>query len=344
MHVVEATSSAIATNKARLSMQDWLLHPQVQLAAYLPFFKEAGVHELQVSQPNCSTFGITPPLPFAHQSHQHLVCLQDVAQLQFDQIQPYMLPWHARHLRACMSDLLSKDVSNTLEPSLFCRPGSNNMLIWCAGVTAAHILHHHCCSCLCFVFLSFILLSAFTLAFRYSQAKHYSGNISKQQKFWSTLIGMLCVCVCSASCLYYTTHKSLELHRHLCNVADAKWLASSFFKHYSGALAHPDIALTNPADAVFLTQAALDKLDWTQQPFPGGAWKQYVQAALKQISMEDYYKMSNQRFPQALSSVGIYAAGMQKSIGALGMLVSAHCQIPKRDAMLQCGCYEPVFA
>ncbi|KAL0048866.1 hypothetical protein WJX82_001236 [Trebouxia sp. C0006] len=90
--------------------------------------------------------------------------------------------------------------------------------------------------------------------------------------------------------------------------ADAKWLASSFFKHYSGALAHPDIALTNPADAVFLTQAALDKLDWTQQPFPGGAWKQSVQAALKQISMEDYYKMSNQRFPQALSSVGIYAA------------------------------------
>ncbi len=104
-----------------------------------------------------------------------------------------------------MSDLLSKDVSNTLEPSLFCRPGSNNMLIWCAGVTAAHILHHHCCSCLCFVFLSFILLSAFTLAFRYSQAKHYSGNISKQQKSWSTLIGMLCVCV---QCLLLVLHYS----------------------------------------------------------------------------------------------------------------------------------------
>ncbi len=112
----------------------------------------------------------------------------------------------------------------------------------------------------------------------------------------------------------YTTRKSLELRRHLCNVADAKWLACSFFKHYSGALAHPDVALPNPADAVFLTQAALDKLDWTQQTFRGGAWKQSVQAALKQISIEDYYKMSNQRFPQALSSVGIYAAGMYRAL------------------------------
>ncbi len=111
-----------------------------------------------------------------------------------------------------------------------------------------------------------------------------------------------------------TTRKSVQLHRHLCNVADAKWLASSFFKHFSGALAHPDVALTNPADAVFLTQAALDKLDWTQQTFRGGAWKQSVQAALKQISIEDYYKMSNQRFPQALSSVGIYAAGMYRAL------------------------------
>ncbi len=122
--------------------------------------------------------------------------------------------------------------------------------------------------------------------------------------------------VYNASCLkkIYTTCKSVQLHRHRCNVADAKWLACSFFKHYCGALAHPDIALTNPADAVFLTQAALDKLDWTQQPFPGGAWKPSVQAALKQISIEDYSKMSVQRFPQALSSVGIYAAGTYRGL------------------------------
>ena len=119
--------------------------------------------------------------------------------------------------------------------------------------------------------------------------------------------------VYNASCLWYTTCNSVQSHRHLCNVADAKWLASSFFRHYSGALAHPDVALTNPADAAFLTQAALDKLDWTQQTFCGDAWKQSVQAALKQISIEDYYKMSMQRFQQALSSVGIYAAGMYRA-------------------------------
>ena len=65
MYVAEITRSGIAANKAHVSMQDWLLHPEVQLAADLPFFKEAGVHELQVSQPNCSTFGMTSPQPFA---------------------------------------------------------------------------------------------------------------------------------------------------------------------------------------------------------------------------------------------------------------------------------------
>ena len=63
MCVVEITRSGIAANKAHVSVQDWLLHPQVQLAAYLPFFKEAGAHELQVSQLNCLAFGITLPLP-----------------------------------------------------------------------------------------------------------------------------------------------------------------------------------------------------------------------------------------------------------------------------------------
>lgn len=91
--------------------------------------------------------------------------------------------------------------------------------------------------------------------------------------------------------------------------ADVKWLATSFFKHYSEALAHPDIGLTNPADVVFLTKANLDKLDWGRQPPSGDAWQQSVQHALHRISIEDYYKMSKQRFPQVLASVGIYAAG-----------------------------------
>ena len=103
-------------------------------------------------------------------------------------------------------------------------------------------------------------------------------------------------------------------HSQSCLVAYAKWLASTFFKHFSRALAHPDIALTNPADVVFLTQPELDKLQWAHQPFSGDAWRQSVQIALQQISLEDYYKMSNQRFPQALSSVGIYAAGMHADL------------------------------
>ncbi|KAL0028853.1 hypothetical protein WJX77_001065 [Trebouxia sp. C0004] len=79
------------------------------------------------------------------------------------------------------------------------------------------------------------------------------------------------------------------------------------------------------AVAVLYQKAALDKLDWTQQAFCGDAWKQSVQAALKQISIEDYYKMSNQRFPQALSSLGIYAAGRGNSAGGTeAHLASAH--------------------
>ena len=89
--------------------------------------------------------------------------------------------------------------------------------------------------------------------------------------------------------------------------AGAMWLVTSFFANYSEALAHPDIDVTCPADTAFLTQVDLNRLDWGQ--LCGAAWKHSVQTALKQISLEDYYKLCVQRFPQALASVGVYEAG-----------------------------------
>lgn len=74
--------------------------------------------------------------------YAHLTLLvQDMAKLQLDQLQPYMLPWDARHLQACMSDLLSEDASyGTLEPSLFCSPGSNSIIMWSAGTVPQRML------------------------------------------------------------------------------------------------------------------------------------------------------------------------------------------------------------
>lgn len=92
--------------------------------------------------------------------------------------------------------------------------------------------------------------------------------------------------------------------------ADAKWLATSFFSHYSSALAQPGIDITSPADAVFLTDAELDLLNWDQPAVSGNAWRQSVQTALKQISLEDRYQLCKQRFPRSLASVGIHEAGM----------------------------------
>lgn len=64
--------------------------------------------------------------------------------MQFDQLQPYMLPWDARHLQLCLSDLLSEAVSHgTLEPSLFCSPGSNSMLVWSAGIGHFSVVAMH---------------------------------------------------------------------------------------------------------------------------------------------------------------------------------------------------------
>lgn len=91
------------------------------------------------------------------------------------------------------------------------------------------------------------------------------------------------------------------------------WLVTSFFANYSEALAHPDIDVTCPADTAFLSQVDLDRLDWGQ--LRGGAWKHSVQTALKQISLEDYYKLCVQRFPQAFASVGVYEAGGQFCLG-----------------------------
>lgn len=63
------------------------------------------------------------------------VPMQDLSRLQLDLVQPYMLPWDARHFVACISDLFSEDrFYSTLEPSLFCSPGSTASLVWPAGM------------------------------------------------------------------------------------------------------------------------------------------------------------------------------------------------------------------
>lgn len=93
-------------------------------------------------------------------------------------------------------------------------------------------------------------------------------------------------------------------------VADAKWLATSFFQQYSEILA--EIALVNPADAPFLTQASTDSLEW-QNDSQHASWKHSVKSALQHISLEDHFKLAKQRYPQVLQSVGIYAAGEAKA-------------------------------
>ena len=96
--------------------------------------------------------------------------------------------------------------------------------------------------------------------------------------------------------------------------AGAKWLATSFFLQFSSALAQPGVDITSPADAVFLTETDLDLLNWDQVSARDSAWKQSVQTALKQISLEDRFKLCKQRFPQSLASAGIQDAGMDISL------------------------------
>lgn len=105
---------------------------------------------------------------------------------------------------------------------------------------------------------------------------------------------------------------SLTYNGYVCS--GANWLATSFFLNYADAVAHPEIAVTSPADTAFLTQADVDLLDWGQQPWQGEAWKQSVQTALKEITLEDYYKLIMQRFPRAIASVGVYEAGTQHGL------------------------------
>lgn len=64
-----------------------------------------------------------------------IMSVQDLSKLQLDEVQPYMMPWDARHLVACISDLVSEDrFFGTLEPSLFCSPDSSAKLVWPAGI------------------------------------------------------------------------------------------------------------------------------------------------------------------------------------------------------------------
>lgn len=114
--------------------------------------------------------------------------------------------------------------------------------------------------------------------------------------------------------------------RHCRSFAGAKWLATSFFSHFSTAVAQPGIDVTNPADAVFVTEADLDLLNWDQPSAPGHAWKQSVQTALKAISLEDRYRLCRQRCSQSLASVGIYDAGMHRSPQAQCLAASVFCK------------------
>lgn len=93
-------------------------------------------------------------------------------------------------------------------------------------------------------------------------------------------------------------------------LAGAKWLACSFFGHFAEALAQPDISVTIPADAVFLTKADIEKLDFGHHVWASAAWKQSLQTTLEQIRLEDYFEICKQRFPRALASVGVYKPGM----------------------------------
>ena len=108
--------------------------------------------------------------------------------------------------------------------------------------------------------------------------------------------------------------------------ADATWLATTFFSYFSRALAQAGIDVDTPADVVFLTDADLELLNWDQPSAPGNAWKQSVHNALRQISLEDRYKLCKQRFPRSLASVGIYEAGMHLSPQAQYLAASAPCK------------------
>ena len=83
---------------------------------------------------------------------------------------------------------------------------------------------------------------------------------------------------------------------------------------FSSALARPGVDITSPADAGLLAETDLDLLDWDQAVRHGSAWKQSVQTALKQIGLEDRFKLCKQRFPQSLASVGIQDAGEDHSL------------------------------
>ena len=109
--------------------------------------------------------------------------------------------------------------------------------------------------------------------------------------------------------------------------AGAMWLATSFFLQFSSALAQPGIDIKSPADAVFLTQTDLELLNWDQATGLGNVWKQAVQTALKEISLEDRFKLCKQRFPQSLASFGVQDAGMEHSL-----------QLQCLDHLLACKC------
>ena len=54
--------------------------------------------------------------------------------MRIDELQPYMLPWDARHILACCTTLAPGfGQLGTLEPSLFPSPGSIANVTWAEG-------------------------------------------------------------------------------------------------------------------------------------------------------------------------------------------------------------------
>lgn len=93
--------------------------------------------------------------------------------------------------------------------------------------------------------------------------------------------------------------------------ADAQWLVKAFFTHYATELCQEKMGLSNPLDALFLTEAVLDNIAWEHQPGCGLAWRHAAEAALQSLGLDTRYAVLKQRFPQTLASAGVSEAGKQ---------------------------------
>ena len=226
----------VVTRSKDCFLQDWLVHPDVGLAAYHPFLTKAGVYELQVTlllQGTWLLASATCSLKTASRALWNQACFAAPVVLQALYGQQV---WNMTSVASCITGLGSQHVG--------CQVAQGNS----ASACLSSCIHVPCCAC--------------------------GAN-------------------------------RLDVQRTL--FTGAMWLVTSFFVSYSEALAHLDINVTCPADTVFLTQADLEKLACGR--LNGAAWEHSVQTALKQISLEDYYKLLMQRFPQAVATVGVYEAG-----------------------------------